>query len=165
MGSDVIRTGGCGCGYVRYRTHGEPIMVHNCHCRLCQQQTGSTSVVNVFIESDNFELVSGDLTEHILKSGSGKMHSVHRCAQCGCAVWSHYPGLGKLMTAFRAGTLDKPDGVTPDVVIFAKFKMSWVTLPDNIPSFPEYYDARTVLPPEEIERLRALGERRKAGDG
>ena len=49
--ADAIREGGCGCGHVRYRVEGEPIFVNNCHCRLCQRQTGSTSVVNAFFES------------------------------------------------------------------------------------------------------------------
>jgi hypothetical protein len=50
--AETVREGGCGCGHVRYRVEGEPIFVNNCHCRLCQQQTGSTSVVNAFFESE-----------------------------------------------------------------------------------------------------------------
>jgi len=61
---ETILTGGCGCGHVRYRVHGEPIFVNNCHCRRCQQQTGSTSVVNAFYESERVELLGGALTEH-----------------------------------------------------------------------------------------------------
>ena len=57
--ADTVREGGCGCGQVRYRVEGEPIFVNNCHCRLCQQQTGSTSVVNAFFESERVTLLAG----------------------------------------------------------------------------------------------------------
>ena len=53
------REGGCGCGHVRYRVEGEPIFVNNCHCRLCQQQTGSTSVVNAFFETERVTVSAG----------------------------------------------------------------------------------------------------------
>jgi hypothetical protein len=52
MSEDIIREGGCACGAVRYRVSGEPINVNNCHCRQCQCQTGSTSVVNAFFEAE-----------------------------------------------------------------------------------------------------------------
>ena len=66
--TDTMREGGCGCGHVRYRVEGEPIFVNNCHCRLCQQQTGSTSVVNAFFESERITLSQGDLTDHTVKT-------------------------------------------------------------------------------------------------
>jgi hypothetical protein len=163
--SETIREGGCGCGHVRYRVRGEPIMVHNCHCHLCQRQTGSTSVVNVFTESENVELLSGELASHTVPGGSGNPHTIYRCKTCGTALWSHYPRFGSLMTGFRAGTLDDPGAVTPDVAIFTDFKMPWVTLPEGIPAFAEYYDPPATLPPESMDRLKALAARRKAGEG
>lgn len=163
--SETLREGGCGCGQVRYRMTGEPIMVHNCHCRLCQQQTGSTSVVNVFVESDNVALLSGELVSNTVPGGSGNPHTIYRCAACGMALWSHYPRLGSLMTGLRAGTLDDAGSVAPDVVIFTDFKMPWVTLPEGIPAFAGYYDFRDVLSEESGARLMALAERRKAGEG
>ena len=162
---ETVREGGCACGEVRYRFTGEPIMVHNCHCRLCQRQTGSTSVVNVFTESENVELLSGELTRHAVPGGSGNLHTIFRCKTCGTAMWSQYPRLGSLMTGFRAGTLDDAGSVTPDVAIFTDFRMPWMTLPEGIPAFGEYYDFREVLSPESQQRLMALGERRKAGEG
>lgn len=54
MGEE-LREGGCGCGAVRYRVEGDPIFVNNCHCTQCQHQTGSTSVVNAFFESERVE--------------------------------------------------------------------------------------------------------------
>ncbi|PYJ25771.1 MAG: aldehyde-activating protein, partial [Verrucomicrobia bacterium] len=34
-------TGGCSCGAIRYECDAEPIMMFKCHCRDCQQGTGS----------------------------------------------------------------------------------------------------------------------------
>lgn len=165
MSEETIREGGCGCGQVRYRLRGEPIFVNNCHCRLCQQQTGSTSVVNMFLEAERVELLQGDLTEHTVTAGSGGPHVIWRCAGCGSALWSIYPRLGRLGLGVRAGTLDDPGSVTPDAVIFTDSKMPWVTLPDGIPSFAATYNPYELLPPERSARLQTMLERRKAGEG
>jgi len=160
-----VREGGCGCGAVRYRMIGEPIMVHNCHCRLCQQQTGSTSVVNAFIETERIELMRGSLADSILAGGSGNPHTIRRCTECGTALWSHYARLGTLGAGVRVGTLDDAFSLTPDVVIFIESKMPWVALPDGIPAFERYYDFREVLSAESNRRLVALAERRALGEG
>jgi hypothetical protein len=162
---DEVREGGCGCGQVRYRIAGEPMMVHNCHCRLCQRQTGSTSVVNAFFEGDRVTLLQGELTEHEVEAGSGRPHTICRCKGCGTALWSFYGRLGRLSYGVRAGTLDDPDSVTPDVVIFTEAKMPWVALPDGIPVFEQYYDFREVLAQDKLDRLMALVARREAGEG
>jgi hypothetical protein len=165
MTDETTREGGCACGEVRFRITGEPMMVHNCHCRQCQQQTGSTSVVNAFWESGNIELLAGELAEHTLSGGSGNPHTIARCATCGTALFSYYGRLGRLMAGVRAGSLDDPASVTPDVAIFTAEAMPWVTLPEGIPHFAGYYDAREVLPAESLARLKTLGDRRKAGEG
>ena len=163
--TDTLREGGCSCGHVRYRVAGEPIFVNNCHCRLCQQQTGSTSVVNAFFEGDRVELRRGELTEHEVKTGSGRAHTICRCKACGTALWSYYGRLGRLSYGVRAGTLDEADSVTPDVVIFTESKMPWVALPEGIPAFEQYYDFAKVLAPDKLDRLMTLVARREAGEG
>ncbi len=165
MSKESVREGGCGCGAVRYRTRGEPIYVNNCHCRLCQRQTGSTSVVNAFFEAERVTLVAGELTEHVLVTGSGGRHLIRRCAACGTAVWSVYPRLGELGLGVRVGTLDDPGTLTPDAVIFAERAMVWVAFPPGLPVFAAAYDFREVLPPERAARMTALLERRQAGQG
>ena len=160
-----VREGGCDCGALRYRLTGEPMMVHNCHCRLCQRQTGSTSVVNAFFEAERVELLSGDVEQLATEGGSGNPHVICRCAQCGTAVWSWYGRLGRLSYGVRAGTLDDPGSVTPDVVIFTQSAMPWVALPEGIPAFETYYDFRDVLPQDRQDRLTALVARRNAGEG
>lgn len=154
--TDIVREGGCACGELRYRMMGEPIYVNNCHCRQCQQQTGSTSVVNAFTETENFEILSGSITQHVVKAGSGGPHTIHRCATSGTAIFSHYPRAGKYGVGIRVGTLDKPDSLTPDAVIFAAERMPWVALPEGIPHFETYYDQSTLLPPERFARIERI---------
>jgi len=165
MDQETVREGGCGCGAVRYQVAGEPIFTNNCHCRLCQQQTGSTSVVNAFFEADRITLLQGELVDFGVVAGSGGAHIIRRCARCGSALWSKYPRLGKLGLGLRVGTLDDPGAFKPDAVIFTDSAMPWVAFPDDIPVFPGTYDFREVVPPERVARMMALMERRKAGEG
>jgi hypothetical protein len=55
----------------------------------------------------------------------------------------------------RAGTLDDPSSIEPDVHIYTRSKLPWVTLPDSVPAFEEYYDTKALWPAASLERLRA----------
>ena len=54
-----ILEGGCTCGNVRYRLIRSPIIVHACHCRWCQRETGTAFALNAMIESDKVILLGG----------------------------------------------------------------------------------------------------------
>ena len=60
------------------------------------------------------------------------------------------------MRFVRAGTLDEPSSITPDVHIFTRSKVPWVTLPGSAPAFDVYYDSKKLWPPESLERLDAV---------
>jgi len=147
--------GGCGCGAVRYRLNDEPIFVNNCHCRLCQRQTGTGSAVNAFIEMDRLQPLSGELVEHEFETGSGATQTVIRCAKCGTPVWSHYR-LGRKAAAVRVGTLDNPSAIRPDAAIYVADKPDWSPLPEDVPQFDTYYSPQELLSPERFARLKAL---------
>lgn len=151
--------GGCGCGAVRYRLSDEPMFVNNCHCRLCQRQTGTGSAVNAFIETSKLQHLSGALTEHEFTTGSGGTQVVIRCADCGTPLWSHYPGLGRKAAGVRVGTLDDPSELRPDAAIFVVQRPAWAPLPEGIPKFDAYYDYAELLSPERLSRLKQLLER------
>ena len=148
--------GGCGCGAVRYRLTDEPIFVNNCHCRLCQRQTGTGSAVNAFIESARLEHLAGELSEHEFTTGSGGTQVVVRRATCGTPVWSYYPRLGRKAAAVRVGTLDDPSAVRPDAAIFVADKADWAPLPEGVPEFDTYYNQAELLPPDRVARMKAL---------
>ena len=152
------RQGGCGCGAVRYRLTDEPIVVNNCHCTLCQRQTGTGSAVNAFIEAEHLEQLSGEVTRHEVPTGSGATQTIVRCAQCGTPLWSHYPRLGDKAAAVRVGTLDDPSSVQPDAAIFVADKPAWASLPSGVPAFDQYYNPAEILPEQRFARMKALLE-------
>lgn len=160
--SDIKHHGGCACGAVRYQLDGPPIFVNNCHCTLCQRETGTTSIFNAFYETEKLTVLSGDVTTHETLTGSGKAQQVKRCARCGVAVFSHFPRLGAFGVAVRVGTLDTAHAFKPDAVIFSGNKMPWVALPDGVPAFEATYNPADVLPPERMARLKALADKARA---
>jgi hypothetical protein len=148
------REGGCSCGAVRYRLASEPMFVHCCHCLNCQRQTGSAFVINLLIESDRVELTSGDPHAVEVPRDDGSTQRIFRCPSCQVAVFSEY---GRPEVKFvRAGTLDDPSRIAPDVHIFTKSKVGWVTLPDSVPAVEIYYDRHELWPAASLERLDAV---------
>ena len=149
------RKGGCSCGTVRYRLTSDPLFVHCCHCLNCQRQTGSAFVVNILIEADRFEIVQGKPQPVEVPRDDGSSQEIFRCGRCQTALYSLY---GRPVVAFvRAGTLDEPGSVSPDVHIFTRSKLPWVALPDGVPAFEVYYDMDALWPADSLERVRALG--------
>jgi hypothetical protein len=145
--------GGCACGVVRYRLTSEPMFVHCCHCLNCQRQTGSAFVINLLIEADRVELLSGEPEPVDVPRDDGSTQRIHRCPDCQVAVYSEY---GRPEVRFvRGGTLDEPSSVAPDVHIFTRSKLPWVTLPEGVPAVEVYYDSKALWPAESLERLRA----------
>ncbi|MFL5973414.1 MAG: GFA family protein [Gaiellaceae bacterium] len=152
--TSVAREGGCACGAVRYRLTSDPLFTHCCHCLNCQRQTGSAFVINLLIEADRVELLSGAPQAVDAPRDDGSKQRISRCPTCQVAVYSDY---GRPEVLFvRAGTLDQPGSVTPDVHIFTKSKLSWVTLPESVPAFEVYYDRKVLWPASSLERLEAI---------
>jgi hypothetical protein len=147
--------GGCACGEVRYRLNAAPMIVHCCHCRDCQRQTGGGFAVNALIETDRIEMLSGAPVAVSMPTDSGRPHDIHRCPTCEIAVSSDYGRRG-IMRFVRATTLDDPQALAPDVHIFTRSKLPWVGLPADVPAFDIYYDMAQLWPAESLARREAL---------
>ena len=150
----ALREGGCSCGATRYRLLSDPLIVHCCHCLNCQRQTGSAFVVNLMIETSQVEMVAGAPQSVEVPRDDGSTQRIFRCPTCQVAVFSEY-GRPELRYV-RAGTLDQPSGVTPDVHIFTRSKVNWIAIPESAPAFEVYYDRNALWPAASLERLNAL---------
>jgi hypothetical protein len=154
-------TGGCTCRAVRYRLTDQPMIVHCCHCRWCQRESGASFALNAMIEFDRMELLSGTVEVIDTPSDSGKGQRISRCPQCRVALWSNYAGGGDLCRFVRVGTLDEPDRFAPDIHIYTASKQPWVVIPVGAPAFEEYYETAAQLwPPESLARRAALFARK-----
>ena len=132
----------------------EPLFTHCCHCLNCQRQTGSAFVINLLIEADRVELLAGDPQPVDVPRDDGSTQKVFRCPICQVALFSQYGHPG--VRFVRAGTLDDPSSVRPDVHIYTRSKLSWVTLPDSVPAFEVYYDMTSLWPAASLERLERV---------
>ena len=61
MSTAEAADGGCACRLVRYRMSGPPMIVHCCHCRWCQRESGAAFALNAMIEADRVRLLEGDI--------------------------------------------------------------------------------------------------------
>lgn len=151
----TIPEGGCACGAVRYRLLDAPLIVHCCHCRDCQRQTGSAFVINALIETARIALLRGRPEPVAVPTDSGRPHDIHRCPACRTALWSDY-GRRPALRFVRVGTLDDPAALAPDVHIYTRSRLPWVSLPTDRPAFDAYYELTAVWSAESLARRRAI---------
>ena len=84
----------------------------------------------------------------------GKKQKIWRCPTCRIALYSQYTT--PRVRFVRAGTLDDPASVAPDVHIYTRSKLPWVELPESVPAFRTYYDTEKLWPAASLERLEAI---------
>ncbi len=153
---DETFEGGCTCRAVRYTMTSRPMIVHCCHCRWCQRETGASFALNAVIEADRVVPDAGEPEVVVTPSASGKGQKIARCGVCCVAVWSNYAAAGDAVRFIRVGSLDDPDRLPPDVHIYTSTKQPWVVIPPGARAVPEFYKVPEVWPAESLARYGAL---------
>src|SRR3979490_1769288 len=86
--------GGCTCRAVRFSLTSRPLIVHCCHCRWCQRETGASFALIAVDEADRVVLLQGSpelvMTPSIAVIGL----KYCRCSFLCIAYWSTYVGAG-----------------------------------------------------------------------
>jgi len=128
--------GGCRCGAVRYTLALDALPpTYACHCRDCQTWSGSAFSQQTFLPEAALS-VTGPVVVYELASPSGRISTQRMCSVCHTRVYnsnSARPGI----VVVRAGTLDRSDELHIGAHIWAKRKQPWLTLPDDVPTWPE----------------------------
>jgi hypothetical protein len=108
----------------------------------------------MLIERDRVELLAGEPEPVSVPRSGGKKQKIWRCPTCQVALFSQYTT--PRIRFVRAGTLDDPACVAPDVHIFTRSKLPWVTLPESVPAFDVYYDTKKLWPAASLKRLEEV---------
>lgn len=112
-------------------------------------------MINVLIETDRVQLLDGDPQPVSVPRGRAAKQKIWRCPACQIALYSQYTSAR--IRFVRAGTLDDPASVEPDVHIYTRSKLPWVTIPESVPAFSTYYDTKKLWPAASLARLDSLG--------
>ena len=154
--------GGCGCRLIRYRMQTAPLIVHCCHCRWCQRETGTAFALNAVIEAERLVHLQSEPQIIDTPSQSGRGQKIARCPSCRMALWSNYSGAGPILRFVRVGTLDSPDALPPDIHIYTSSKQPWVVLPPGVAAVPEFYEIERYWAAESLTRRAEFLPRLKA---
>jgi hypothetical protein len=142
--------GGCRCGAVRYALALDALpRTYACHCRDCQTWSGSAFSLQFFLPEAGLT-VTGPLVVYQMTTPSGRISTQRMCGVCHTRVYNSNSGRPGVVVV-RAGTLDRSDELDAAAHIWVKRKQPWLTLPEEVPTWPE------GAPPAEL--LQALAPR------
>jgi hypothetical protein len=130
--------GGCLCGAIRYRLSGKPHFVSQCCCKDCQKATGTGHTTVVGVHRDQLEL-TGTPQTYTNRGESGGDVTRHFCGVCGGRLYTSGTLPGPIIM-IQAGSLDDPNRVTPDSVIYFKDAVSWDKFDSALPRFERLPD-------------------------
>ncbi|MBV1909818.1 MAG: GFA family protein [Kangiellaceae bacterium] len=119
-----ILKGECLCGTIKFELEDDFHAFHLCHCKQCQQQTGSAFASNIFTTPENINWTEGEdqisVYEHQTRDFSKSF-----CKHCGSAV----PFLNKTGRALivPAGSLSDDASIVPKANIFNAERACWLS--------------------------------------
>lgn len=121
--------GGCICGKLRYEVRDLPLAVLMCHCRNCQQRTGSAFSLSMLTYRKDFQVTAGESLSRDLPGGSGALHRQHICPECFTRTHTEMLAHPDIINV-RPGTLDEPEIARPVAQLWTSLAQSWAVAPD-----------------------------------
>ncbi|MBV8536891.1 MAG: GFA family protein [Alphaproteobacteria bacterium] len=126
-------TGGCACGAVRYEVSGEPFRAFNCHCRHCQQATG-TGHASVVVFPRAAVKMTGETREFSRRADSGAQMVRGFCPSCGSPLYGK-PQANPDYIGLFVGSLDDSIRFKPQAAIFTASAQPWDRLHPDLTAF------------------------------
>ena len=126
--------GHCLCGAVTYGSSGPAAFMGNCYCVDCRRESGAGHITAVAVPDATLH-VQGATQDFAKPADSGGTIRNTFCPLCATTLFTHpsnLPGLALL----RAGTLDDPAAVVPQLSMYVAAAPAWDRPPSDIPGFP-----------------------------
>jgi hypothetical protein len=116
-------SGGCSCGGIHYECDAAPLVMLNCHCRDCQQASGSAYAAIVAVPKAAVQM-RGEPRYHKIIANSGKAVERGFCPTCGSQVTMKLERLPDIL-GLQAGSLDDPSTYRPAMDVFTSSAQPW----------------------------------------
>lgn len=128
--SETKHVGGCLCGAIRYEACQAPVFTALCHCRMCQQWSGSAMLATATFDQEAVAFTAGEPKVH----WSSQVMERGFCGDCGSSLFTRYVSGGVLdgLISISLGTLDDPEVAPPDVHYGAEGELSWMRRDDGL---------------------------------
>jgi hypothetical protein len=139
----VLHTGGCQCGAVRYALHAEPTDPHICHCRMCQKAFGSFFAPLVGIALEDITWTRG--LPRVFSSSEATERGF--CGNCGTPLTFHYVFSDRISVSI--GSLDDPKRVAPARQYGIESRAAYF---DKLAALP---GEATELPQDHVDQLKS----------
>lgn len=120
-------TGGCLCGAVRYTSNGAAYRQLVCNCSDCKRSGGSAFHAGIAVPRAGFTIASGELRAYATKGDSGRTVTRSFCPNCGSGVINE-PEVWPDHVVIKVGTLDDPTLVAPALELYARSRLSWLSI-------------------------------------
>jgi hypothetical protein len=131
--------GSCLCGEVEVKINGGISDIIHCHCSLCRKNSGTAFATNGFINSADFEIISGknNLSTFSFKPGRNRCF----CTSCGSPIYS-FNDQDPSRVRIRLGLLDSDIDERPISHNFVSSKANWEELDVKIPRYHSFEPGR-----------------------
>lgn len=123
----ATREASCSCGQLRLTAQGEPVRVSVCHCRSCQQRTGSVFGAQARFPATAIT-VAGEYREYVRISEDGESRTFRFCPECGGTVFYSVQDVPDHFSV-AVGAFSDPGFPAPSVSVWESRKHAWVTVP------------------------------------
>ena len=127
-------SGGCVCGAIHYECSADPVIMLNCHCRDCQQASGSAYAAIVVVPKAAVQF-RGEPHYHKIVGKAGKAVERGFCPNCGSQIAMKLERMPDIM-ALQAGSLADPSRFVPAMDLFTDCAQPWVHMPAETKKFP-----------------------------
>lgn len=128
----MTHTGRCLCGQVCYTIDAEPLGARTCWCRDCQRIASGGPTNNALFAPEAVRF-AGEIATFTRIADSGNRVERGFCPHCGSQLYSRTikPEGGPIR--IRIGTLDDPELIAPQSVIWASSAPSWAVIDSRLP--------------------------------
>ena len=136
--------GSCQCQHIQYKIHTEPSTMYLCHCKDCQKQSSSAFGISLWVHTNGFELITGELSHWKTHGDSGGTKQCTYCCNCGSRIY-HVTGPGDTYLSLKAGCLNNLKNLEPIAHIWTDSAQHWFKFNDELPCFPREPSSDEVL--------------------